>query len=100
MLEKQMGMWLPHQPMLAQMGVLIDVKEHFQELKRLTGMQVFGRIFHTDQQPKAFQGASSGGASSGGGPNGQYNHTSHSTRSPESEAMQHMQAPQQQGAPA
>jgi hypothetical protein len=100
MLDRDVQTWLPQQPMLAQMGAFIDVKEYFEERKRLTGMQVYGRIFKTNQAPKAFQGASSGGASSGGGPNGQYNHTSHSTRSPESEAMQYMQAPQQQGAPA
>jgi hypothetical protein len=95
MLERDMQMFLPQMPVLAQMGVFIDVKEFFEEKKRLTGMEVYSRIFRTNQTPKAFEGASSGGGSSGGGPNGQYTHTSRSTRSPESEAMQYMQAPQQ-----
>jgi hypothetical protein len=97
-LDKEVQTWLPHSQMLAQMGAQIDVKQYFDSRARLTGIPELRRIFKTGQTPLVLQGGSSGAGASGGGPNGEYHHTSSSTRSPESEAMQYFQASPAQGA--
>lgn len=91
-IDAQMSKWLPAVPFLAQQGVQPDVPAYFQTMADLTGIRELTQIFKSNQAPMQMEG-SSGAIGSSGGPNGQYTHTSRSTRSPESEAMQYFQAP-------
>lgn len=82
-------------PILVQQGVQLNFSEVFAERARLRGMDILNRMLKFNQPPLIPQG---GGMSAGGSmdPNkGHYTHTSQSTRGPESQAMQLMQAPQQ-----
>lgn len=94
MYDAEVQTFLPAAPMLAQMGVQLDLAAYFQEKAKLLGEPGLTKIFKTSQPPLEVQGAGGGGMGSMGGPNGQYEHTSRSTRSPQSEAMQMFQAPQ------
>lgn len=91
-IDAQMTKWLPAVPFLAQQGVQPDVPAYFEIMADLTGRRELTRIFKSNQAPMLMEG-SSGSIGSAGGPNGQYEHVSRSTRSPESEAMQYFQAP-------
>lgn len=94
-LDAQVQKWMPALPMLAQMGVQPDLPAYFEEMAKLTSMSVLRRVFKTNQPPMVMQTAGGGGMSAGGGAQGEYLHRSVSNRSPESEAMQYFQSPQQ-----
>lgn len=99
-LDAQVQKWMPALPVLAQMGVQPDLKAYFEEMSKLTSMDVLRRVFKTNQQPMAMQTAGSGGMSAGGGANGEYLHRSVSNQSPEDEAMRYFQSAQPQGSAA
>ena len=99
-IDSQVTKLMPAMPFLAQLGVQFDPNVYFDEMANLTNTPVLRKLFKTNQAPMAPEGGGGQDMPSTGGPNGQYTHTSQSTRSPESEAMQMFQAPQQEGAAA
>jgi hypothetical protein len=99
-IDGQVMKLMPAMPFLAQVGIQFDAEAYFQEMSSLTNTPALTRIFKSNQPPLMTDGAQSSTVGSMGGPNGQYTHTSQSTRSPESEAMQYMQQAQPQEAAA
>lgn len=99
-LDGELQLLMPMVPLLMQLGVQINLKEVFEERAKLRGMPIIARMLQFNQQPVIPAGGGQSEMPSSGGPNGQYTHTSQSTRSPESEAMQYFQAAQPQGSAA
>lgn len=98
-IDREVQTFLPMMPMLAEMGIRMDMDAYFQEKARLTGMNILTQIFKSNQAPFVPQTAG-GGAPSAGGAQGEYLHRSVSNKSPEAEAMGYFQSAQPQGSAA
>lgn len=98
-IDREVQTFLPVMPMLAEMGIQMDLDAYFREKAKLLGMPILNRIFKSNQTPFVPQTAG-GGAPSAGGTQGEYVHRSVSNRSPESEAQQYFQSAQPQGSAA